>query len=309
MHTIVMTGATRGIGRAAAHEMLRADPELHLVAMSRSGSPGTDARQLDSGIGRTTTIDTDLADIDSIRAAVHEVTRRLDDGSLPPLVGIVGNAGLQFVDALHETVDGLESTFAVNVVANHLLLRGLLDHLSSPARIVITVSDTHFGDLRHNLGMVPAPRWSSPSVLSRPRAFDEPGTVRAGRRAYSTSKLAAIHLVHEWARRLPEGVDIVAYNPSFVPGTGLVRAAGLRDRLISRWLLPALAISPTIDRISTAGKKLADVVLGQTRTASGAYVDRARMVASSDESYDPDREREMWDFLEGLVGARPTAPQ
>ncbi|MYR07071.1 SDR family NAD(P)-dependent oxidoreductase [Gordonia sp. SID5947] len=309
MHAIVMTGATRGIGRAAALEMLRADPDLHLVSLSRSSMSGDGVRQPNSIDQRITTIDTDLADIGRIRAAVDEISRRLDGGTLPPLMGFVGNAGLQFVDALHETVDGLESTFAVNVVANHLLLRGLLDHLSAPARIVITVSDTHFGDLRHNLGMVPAPRWSSPSVLSRPGAFDEPDTVRAGRRAYSTSKLAAIHLVHEWSRRLPDGIDILAYNPSFVPGTGLTRAAGRRDRLVSRWLLPALTLSPTVDRISTAGRKLADVVLGRTPAASGAYVDRTRVTASSDESYDPDRERALWDFLEDLVPPRAAAPQ
>jgi NAD(P)-dependent dehydrogenase (short-subunit alcohol dehydrogenase family) len=60
---------------------------------------------------------------------------------------------------------------------------------------------------------------ATPEVLSRPGADARSTTVRAGRRAYATSKLGGIHLVHAWARRLPEGVDIVAYNPSLVIGT------------------------------------------------------------------------------------------
>ncbi|MEE4022092.1 SDR family NAD(P)-dependent oxidoreductase [Gordonia sp. PKS22-38] len=309
MHTLVMTGATRGIGRVAAAEILRLDPDVHLVLPARGGGPEGFARDLDATGRRVTVVDADLASLDSIRAALADITGRLDDGSLPPLGGFIGNAGLQFVDAMHETVDGLEATFAVNVVANHLLLDTLRDRFAAPARIVITVSDTHFGDFRHTYGMVPAPRWSPPATLARTGAFPEPDTAAAGRCAYSTSKLAAIHLVHEWSRRLPEGVEIVSYNPGFVPGTGLIRAAGRRDQFVGRWVLPALAMAPSIDRIPTAGRKLADVAVGRTPAASGEYIDRTRVTASSDESYDPERERELWEFLGELVSARPRTDQ
>ncbi|WP_216894384.1 SDR family NAD(P)-dependent oxidoreductase [Nocardia alni] len=298
MYTLVMTGATRGIGRVAIEEILRTDPDLHVVALVRAHGRTEFTEALAEFEQRTTILDADLASIGSIRAATAEITRALEDGALPPLRGIAANAGLQFVDALHETTDGFETTFAVNVLANHLLLRGLESHLRAPSRIVITVSDTHFGDFRHTGGMVPAPRWAAPSTLSRPGAFENPATVAAGRTAYSTSKLAAIYLVHEWARRLPDGQDIVSYNPSLVPGTGLARAASARDRFVNRWLLPALAITPIVDRAPAAGRKLADAILGRTPAPSGAYIDRTRMVPSSDESYDADREHELWDFLD-----------
>jgi len=282
-HTIVMTGASRGIGRAAAEHIARESPDTRLVV-----------------VGRETA---DLASLESTRAAATGIRDRLDRGDLPPLRGFVGNAGAQYANARTAGPDGFEATFAVNVLANHLFVRLLQDRFVTPARIVITVSDTHFGDLRHNLGMVPGPVWQSPGVLARPGAFPEPDSVAAGRTAYATSKLAAIYLVHEYARRLPAGVDVVAYNPAFVPGTGLARAAGPVDRFAMRYLLPALTLTPFATSPRTAGRALADVALGVLPAPTGSYVDRRRVARSSDESYDPRRERDLWDAVERLTTA------
>jgi hypothetical protein len=103
----------------------------------------------------------------------NEIRDRLDRGELPPLRGFVGNAGMQYPNALTEGPDGFESTFAVNVLANHLFVRLLEDRFVAPARIVITASDT---DFRHNMGMVPGPFWWSPEALARTGAFAEPET-------------------------------------------------------------------------------------------------------------------------------------
>jgi NAD(P)-dependent dehydrogenase (short-subunit alcohol dehydrogenase family) len=67
-------------------------------------------------------------------------------------------------------------------------------------------SDTHFGDLRHNLGLVPAPRWKDVRELAAPCEGAKAEAAREGRTAYSTSKLAVAYLVHAFARRLPDGV-------------------------------------------------------------------------------------------------------
>lgn len=66
---------------------------------------------------------------------------------------------------------------------------------------------------------MPAPRWSLPEI-SRLGGFDHPGMDRAGRRASVTSTLGGVYLVPEWARRLPEGKEIVACDPSLVVETG-----------------------------------------------------------------------------------------
>lgn len=299
-HTIVMTGATRGIGRVAAARILTGSPGAHLVVLARDGGGAELARELGRHDRPVTSIDADLLSMGSVRAAADELAGRLDSGDLPPLRALAGNAGLQYTNNLTRSPDGLEATFAINVLAHHVLIRRLQDHLDRPSRVVITVSDTHFGDLRHNLGMVPAPQWHLPDVLARTGAFANPGTVTAGRTAYSTSKLAAIHLIHEYARRLPPGVDVIGYNPGLVPGTALTRDAGALSRFAMRRVMPLLALTPLATSPGTAGRRLADVVLGRIPTPTGGYVDRDRIAPSSMESYDPEREAELWDALERL---------
>ncbi|MEU2178047.1 SDR family NAD(P)-dependent oxidoreductase [Nocardia sp. NPDC019219] len=299
--TIVMTGASRGIGRVAAERILRASPQAHLVVAARGSTGARLAAELGAGGQRVSHVEVDLGAPDSVRSAVAEIRGRLDRDELPPLRGFVGNAGMQYTNALTEGPGGFESTFAVNVLANHLFIRLLEDRFDAPARIVITVSDTHFGDLRHNLGMVPGPVWQPPDVLARPGAFPEPRTTAAGRTAYSTSKLAAIYLVHEYARRLRSGIEVIGFNPGFVPGTGLARNAGPASRFAMRRILPVLTLTPFATSRAAAGRYLADVVVGATAAPTGAYVDRGRVDRSSEESYDPRREAELWDALERFI--------
>ncbi|WP_020122393.1 SDR family NAD(P)-dependent oxidoreductase [Streptomyces canus] len=300
-HTIIMTGATRGLGRAAVEHILAGSTDAHLVLLTR-GTAGAELADDLSLRGHTvTSISTDLLSLDSVRAAADEVARRLDDGELPPLRGLVSNAGLLFTNAVTESPDGFEATFAVNVLANHVLIRRLQDRFDEASRIVITVSDAHFGDFRHNMGMMPGPSWQDPALLARISAFPKPDTVAAGGTAYATSKLAAIYLIHEYARRLPRGVDVVGYNPGFVPGTGLNRDAGAAVRFVMRTIMPLTARTPLASTQEEAGRALADVVLGLTPAPSGSYVDRTREARSSAESYDPEREQRLWTAVEELT--------
>lgn len=303
-HTVVMTGASRGIGRIAAREVLRRSPGTHLVVVARSGA-GALAAELGEDGRAVTPVEADLASLDSVRSAAAEISGRLVCGGLPPLRGFVGNAGVQYTNALTEGPDGFEATFAINVLANHVLVRALENHFVSPARIVITVSDTHFGDFRHNMGMVPGPAWAAPDRLARTGAFPRPQTATAGRTAYSTSKLAAIYLVHEYARRLPAGIDAVAYNPGFVPGTGLTRNAGPVSRFAVRRVMPAMTLTPFATSRTAAGRHLAALVLGDTKAPSGSYADRGRLAPSSAESYDQRREQELWETVERLTAGQP----
>ncbi len=57
-----------------------------------------------------------------VPAAAATVRDQLTRGDLPPLAGFVGNAGLQLTRATEASVDGAEVTFAVNVLANYVLI-------------------------------------------------------------------------------------------------------------------------------------------------------------------------------------------
>ncbi|GAB3623597.1 protochlorophyllide reductase [Mariniluteicoccus endophyticus] len=298
--TVVMTGASRGIGRTAARRLLAGRPQAHLVLLSRT-VPQALVDELRAAGGSVTVIRADLSSLRSVSEAADEVVELVHPGRLPPIGALVCNAGVQLTNALTETVDGFEATFAVNVLANHVLLRRLQGHLPPSARVVVTVSDTHFGDLRHNLGMVPGPQWHPVETLARAAAFPDPSGSTAGRAAYSTSKLAAIYLVHEYARRLPTGLTITSFNPGFVPGTDLARDADAISRFAMRRVMPLLTLTPLATSPSLAGRFLADAVLGTASAPTGAYIDRDRVAASSPASYDRQREREAWEAVEALT--------
>lgn len=295
-----MTGATRGIGRVAAGRLVAAAPGTHLVILARGRADDVVA-ELATPDGTVTVIPADLASLRCTADAASEIVAQLDSGALPPLRALVCNAGVQYTNDATETVDGFEATFAVNVLANHVLLRALESRFRTPSRVVITVSDTHFGDFRHNLGLVPAPRWRPADVLARTGASPDLGSTAAGRTAYSTSKLAAVHLVHEYARRLRPRAAVIAYNPGLVPGTGLARDADAFSRFAMRHVLPLLAATPLATPIADAGRHLADTVLGGIPAPTGGYVDRDRAAPSSPASYDPGRERAFWNAVEALT--------
>lgn len=299
-HTLLMTGASRGIGRIAARNILAGDPGVHLVVVARDDSGPALARELAGDNYSVSSVSADLSSISSVREAAEEVVTKLQNGTLPALHGFVGNAGIQHTNALTKTVDGHEATFSVNVLANHIFIRTLEQHFAPGSLITITVSDTHFGDFKHNMGMVPGPVWQDPAKLALTASFERPATTAAGRTAYSTSKLGAIYHVHELARRLPDSVDIVSFNPGFVPGTGLTRNADP----VSRFMMSRImTLTPMATTPKDAGRNLANLVLGKTKAPTGSYVDRSQTSRSSDESYNTIREGELWDAIEKLTTA------
>jgi len=67
--------------------------------------------------------------------------------------------------------------------------------------------------------------------------------------------------------------------------------------------VPVMTLTPFATSRSAAGRYLADVVLGTTKAPTGSYVDRSRAERSSQESYDPRREGELWDAAERFTAA------
>src|ERR1700726_4098813 len=128
MNTIVMTGATSGIGKGAA-EQIRKTPGVQLVIGARVAPP--DGREV---------LPLDLAHLESVRAFVQQAEAWLGDR---PINGLVLNAATQFGNIDQRTVDGFETTFAVNHLAHYLLLRLLTPRLAQNAVVVITTRNSH----------------------------------------------------------------------------------------------------------------------------------------------------------------------
>ncbi|MDT0609111.1 Rossmann-fold NAD(P)-binding domain-containing protein [Streptomyces lancefieldiae] len=91
-----------------------------------------------------------------------------------------------------------------------------------------------------------------------------------------------------------------------VLGGGRLRLARNADpvsRFTIRRILPVMTLTPFATSRNTAGRCLAEVVLGTIQAPTGSYVDRSRVKRSSQESYDPQREGELWQAAERFTAA------
>lgn len=301
--TLVMTGGTRGLGLEAATRLLRGRPELHLLLIARgdSGAALTERLIAQTANPNVSTLACDLTSMQQMRTVIEALGSQLDSGTLPPLRGFLGNAGVQLTSAARPTADGFETTFGVNVLANFMFVRLLLDRFTSPARIVLTTSATHFGDIKHNYGMIPGPRWEDVERLAMPRNGPRADTRTEGYTAYATSKLALVYLVHALSRRLPQGVDAYSHSPGLVPGTGIVRDSSWVSRLLFSTVMPLLQLNAQVAMGPTAaGARLASTFRTALPGPSGSYIDRGKVTPSSTASYDPAREEALWHTAERM---------
>ena len=244
MTTIVMTGATSGIGKVAAQRLIADGAEL--IASARgSGLPsGAEARPLD------------LASLADVRTFAE---------SLPPSFDVLLlNAGMQVQSPDQRSRDGFELTFAVNHLAHYLLARLALPRIAPGGRIIFTSSGTH--DPREKTG-VPAPRHADARRLADPASDPQLGKnpIAAGMRAYSSSKLCNLMTARTMAA-LPQvrerGITVHAYDPGFIPATSLGRNAPL---IVRRLVLPLLARFPFLkgmNSVENGGKALAGLADG-----------------------------------------------
>lgn len=300
--TIVVTGPTRGLGLEVCRALAGRAPDGHLVLLGRAGQGmDTVVTELRGRVRSVAFVDVDFSDLHQIRASGREIDRMVATGACGPIDGLVLNAGIQTVDRLHRTADGLELTFGVNVVAPFLLVRSLAPHLGPRASIVLVGSGTHTTERSRRL--VAHPRWEDPADLARPGIGPDAANKVAGQRAYATSKLAVNHLCHELDRRFGDRWRCNVYDPGLMPGTGLARDMNSLRRFVWHRVLPLLPI-PGTSTPERSGAVLADMALGQRfPDLQGGYVDIDQVTRPSDESYDSSREARLWEVLESLTAS------
>jgi NAD(P)-dependent dehydrogenase (short-subunit alcohol dehydrogenase family) len=195
------------------------------------------------------------------------------------LDALINNAGINR-PRRQTSVDGIELTFATNVLGYWLLTRELLDLLraSAPARIV-NVASTFAGDLDLN------------DLQFERRAYD-------AQKAYKQSKACNRMLTWAFARRLEKsGVTANAMAPGLVVQTGLYRDVGPAVRLLMRVL--GLFFGRTIAQGADTAIWLASSP--EVEGVTGKFFDQRREVPCT--FRDRDAEESLWRICEGLTGA------
>ena len=291
--TVLITGGNSGIGLECARELAREGWHVWIASRNRAASEAA-ARHIH---GKVDVLEVDLASLDSVRALVREIEARN-----VPLRALVCNAGLQFMQGPQISKDGFEVTFAANHLGHFLLANSLLERLaaSSPARIVVVASGVHDPAMKTGL---PRPSISDFETLARENGATDKGW--SGLLAYVNSKLCNVWFAYELARRVdPRRITVNAWEPGLVPGSGLARDYHPALKAIWDYVGPPLAgivsiFYPGVSTMRKSGQSLArmvtDPVLGDTTGRYFPSHTRWEEARSSDESYDAERARALWD--------------
>ena len=300
--TWIVTGGNTGLGYQCARFLARDPASLVVIATRDPRKAEQAAARLRQGGGAAKALALDLSALSSVREFVETFRR----AKLPPLAGIVCNAGGQSIAVPTKTADGYETTFGVNHLAHYLLTRLLLPDLMADGGIVFVSSGTH--DPKEKTGM-PAPRYQN----GRAAAADFEVGSDAGKRRYTTSKLCNLYCTYEFARRLAQSSDprlrsirVNALDPGLMPGTGLARTYPPAIRLVWNYLLPvATLFLRNTNRPATSGERLAKLARGEFGGGTGKYYSDGRETRSSEDSYDAGKARELWDTSSDMAGIPP----
>jgi NAD(P)-dependent dehydrogenase (short-subunit alcohol dehydrogenase family) len=281
--TIVITGATSGIGRLAAISLARRGARIVLTARSRERAEQT---RREIGTDRVDVFLGDFTRLDDVRRIGHEIAERYDQVDV-----LVNNAGIHAFQA-RTTPDGYPEMVAVNYLAPWLLTRTLLPalHRAPAARIVNVASEA---SRRHG-------------TLDLPRNLTEtvPFTARGSSEHYARSKLLDIMFTMELARRAA-GTTITAncVDPGFNT-TGLgreLRFSGVLEKVLTR-----LGIG---DPARGAGLIVALATDPDFTGHSGGYytVRGTRRIHPTAPGDDPDLQTRLWNETQRLL--EPEADQ
>ncbi|WP_457966172.1 SDR family NAD(P)-dependent oxidoreductase [Arthrobacter sp. D1-29] len=268
--TIVITGASDGIGAAAARSLAEAGERVVVVGRSAEKTRAV-AKELNADY-----FVTDFADLAQVRTLAAQLRENY------PRIDVLANNAGGIMGKRTLTVDGHESTFQINHLAPFLLTNGLMDVLTASSAKVINTSSAANGFGKLDLFDLTSEHGYSTN------------------RAYGTGKLANILFTSELHRRFGEkGITTAAFHPGVVR-TNFAAESSSPWRHAYKTLLNRFMLSP-----EQGADTLLWLINGTPGTdwISGAYYYKRALAKANAQAYDANLAREFWDRSAELITA------
>jgi len=272
----LITGATSGIGKAAAANLAAQGFELILIGRNPAKVENV-VNEIREQTGKQSVhgLVADFGNLQQVRQLADQVKEQF-----PRIDILINNAGAYF-NRRQRTQYGVEKTFLVNHLASFLLTNLLIDWLqkSDSARIINVSSNAH-ENARLDL-----------DDLNFDRFY-------FGFWAYGRSKLANILFTYELARRLiNEKIMVNALHPGRV-GTDIFKTDFSVFGGPLKWIISRVSLTPEQGADNTVYLATSPDVNGVT----GKYFVKRKAVPSAPLSYDKVLARRLWETSEKLTG-------
>ena len=270
--TVLITGASAGIGKATALELAARGADLVLACrdLDKAGKARAEI-QARTPAARVDLATLDLGSLRSVRACAQKLI-----ADYPRIDVLINNAGV-FPPTLRKTEDGFEEQIGVNHLGHFTLTNLLLEKLvaSAPARVVCVSSMMHAG------GKIDFASFRAPAKYS---AYA----------AYRQSKLANILFANELARRLAgRGVTSNSLHPGGV-ATEITRDASLVVRAFARLMFTTAEKGARTSVYLACSPEVAGV--------TGRYFVSCKEAKTDPLAQDEALARELWNDSAKLVG-------
>jgi NAD(P)-dependent dehydrogenase (short-subunit alcohol dehydrogenase family) len=273
----LITGATSGIGKATAIELAKLGFDLILTGRNEiKGKDVSDSLIKKYNI-KSEFIKCDISSLKNVRNFADIIRSKYDH-----LDVLINNAGSRF-NNYQKSIDGIELTFATNHLGHFLLTYHLLDLLkkSTDARIINVSSSAHYGK-QIDIDYLVSPKEFNRSLV------------------YGRSKLANVLFTYELARRSnSSNISINALDPGGV-ATNFARNDGFVSwlkhvgyYLINRQLLTPKQGAETVVYLASSNN---------VKGITGKFFFEKKEKKSTEESYDLDKAKQLWQLSENLCG-------
>lgn len=272
--TIVVTGATSGLGRAAVDELAAFGAELVLVGRNRRRTQATAMALQKKHGGSVHVVLADMSELASVRAACEELTQ------LSRIDALLHNAG-DMNNTYQLTSDGLERTFATHVVGPHLMTRELLPIIqrTGDGRVITMTSGGMYTE-----------RLDAENVMLGRADYDS-------LRAYARAKRAQVELNTQWALHEPSAAVFHAVHPGWAATPGVETSLPRFNKVMGPLLRDSYQGADTMVWLAAADEPL--------RSSGVLWLDRQPRHANKVPwtVTGPEQSTALWNLVEALVAA------